>query len=542
MIGIDIGSYSLKMIDAELRGGKVRLRGATRILLNMPEQDAAARRAEALKELRAVLYRLNLKPRNVALGVTGRDVNVRMSFIPALRGARGKNLIRYELMQVAGKSEGTVYTDYLMLEAASSSAEKALLVGLGKSSYIDELVAGVEKTGAVVAHVIPNSIALFNAFARCGKWNPGETVMVMELGHENVEALFLRDGKLLFARNMANGAKLFDASIAGFCKVSAAEASRLKHNEGSLLPGDQVGEKTETIRPALLNGLAQLQSVVQSSISFARLQLKNPLMQIDRIVLSGGGARVKGLAHALASGLSKPVDCFDFCHNCDASLIAPVAAEALKNSPSDMTIALGLALGGETGRAHMSLIPEARRKARKLRRQGVPAYAGAALILVATMLLFVLAQAKRESVAASQKDVDAMRTAIEEATQVYSEKLAVRDGLAARVNLLSKVAESGVFCMNVLALVSETCPERLWINKMTLEHAVPQNSTEGKPVEPTLTVVISGYLEESDTTAHAVLESFVKTIDDSGKMRARFRRSVWKETGRFGFEIGITPR
>ncbi|MDQ7780847.1 MAG: pilus assembly protein PilM [Planctomycetota bacterium] len=541
MIGIDLGTHALKIIDADASRGRVNIRGAVRILLNMPDQDQAARKAAAVKELGTILQRMNLHPRGVALGITGRDVNMRLSFIPALRGAKGRSLIKYELMQVAGRSEGSVYVDHIIPKAVCTPQEIGLLVGLAKNSYIDETLAAVEKAGARVGHAVPHSLALFNGFARCGKSNPGETVLLMDIGHENVETAFVRDGALLFARNVASGAKLFDASIAGFCKVSPAEAERLKREEGSLTPGDKLAPKTEAIKPALLNALAQLQAVVQSSTSFARLQLKNPSMQIDRVVLSGGGSRLRGLPEALSSGIGKPVELFDPIANTNTSALSSAAAEALRVASADMAVALGLALSGEGAPAHISLMPDARRRSQRFWRHSVLGYAGAFLVCCAVALLFRLATARVANAVDSEKEVMAIRQAIDEATNLFSEKQAERDEIAARVNELSKTTEPGMFFLTVLGVVSETRPERLWISKITLEHYAPDTTEGAKSKDQQYGIVVAGYLEESDATAHAVLESFVKGLDESGKMRARFRKPISKETGRFGFEITVTP-
>jgi hypothetical protein len=107
-------------------------------------------------------------------------------------------------------------------------------------------------------------------------------------------------------------------------------------------------------------------AAVRSLITFARTQAKIPNLDYQRLYLSGGGARLRGLGDYLAGKTKRRVNHLDLFAGLDLRKLDPESARCFQNEVPDMAIALGLAiLDADPRLMHLQLLPpkEVRRQA-----------------------------------------------------------------------------------------------------------------------------------------------------------------------------------
>src|SRR4029077_19445209 len=131
-----------------------------------------------------------------------------------------------------------------------------------------------------------------------------------DIGSDNMDIAFVRGGRLIFARNVSSGARAFDSQIAGARGCSPEEAELLKVSSANLGPSEnsEDDEAEDSIRGPVRSAAGQLSGFITSSINHAKMQLNDKELAVDKIYLSGGGARLKGLVEYLSGALKIPVE------------------------------------------------------------------------------------------------------------------------------------------------------------------------------------------------------------------------------------------
>ncbi|MBI3096699.1 MAG: pilus assembly protein PilM [Planctomycetes bacterium] len=371
-IGLDIGSHAIKALAVRRVGGKFQVIGATRVRRASVESDEA-RFPVLTKELYTLFATARVSARECVVGLTGRDLNLRFVQLPPVQGKGDlRQMIGFEVTQIIGRGGAEIYSDYAVLDVEEKYPEISLLLAMAKRSLAEDFYRTCIRAGLGVKDLTPNAIGLFTAYRNAGSARPGEVTMLLDIGAENTDLVLVRDGQLLFARNISTGAKVFTDTIQGALKCSASKAEDRKIRDGSLVRGEAEAPGAADIRGLLFNAVGPLQSTVHSSMQFARAQMKLDL-EVGRILLSGGGARLRGFPEYLSSVLGKSVERFNPFGGVDLSRLSPATAAELSSTPTDFAVALGLAqLGSEASPATaLSLLPDSEKKTRSFWKQGL---------------------------------------------------------------------------------------------------------------------------------------------------------------------------
>ncbi|MCE9581025.1 MAG: pilus assembly protein PilM, partial [Planctomycetes bacterium] len=336
-LGIDIGASSIKVLEVERKGDSVRVIGGGRVRW----QDYSGQGDDRASQQRALLTILSHAGENkygpVVAGASGRDVNLRFSQVPNVPSGL-QNLIAFEVAQVKGKT-GAVYCDSALLASEPGASELPLLVGLIRTEYADARVNFLHSCLVPVKDVVPNSLALYEVFLQSPECRPGETVLLVDIGAENIEIIIVEDSRLAFARNIGGGGKTCSEAIGATLRMQLPEAEKAKLEASDLARGREADPKADGVRQALLNSCGQMANLITSSITFARTQTKRPL-PVTRVLLSGGAARLAGFDRYLADLLKLPVSAFDPFTGWDVSSANLPAG--FFSAPSDLAVAAGL--------------------------------------------------------------------------------------------------------------------------------------------------------------------------------------------------------
>src|SRR5215831_290060 len=335
--GVDIGSTAVKVVDVRRTFGGYKVVGAARKRVGKGAEKAALQKA--LGEA--------LGPRNGqragVVGLTGRDINLQVVQQPAMKPLNYRVMMGYELDQRRGEATD-MYLDYCTLREPDQFFPQYLaLIGLGKSAYVDERIDLLVKSNLDVRDAVPNSFALFTAYRSSYDPEPG-TILLLDIGSDNMDIAFVRAGRLIFARNVSSGARVFDSQIAGATECSPEEAEARKVQLANLGPPEGAeDELAEAVRGPVRSAAGQLAGFITSSINHAKMQLNDKELAVDKVYLSGGGSRIKGLPEYLSGALKIPVELLDPFRKADTSAVEKLGGEALRELPTDMAVALGLA-------------------------------------------------------------------------------------------------------------------------------------------------------------------------------------------------------
>ncbi|MFO7897758.1 MAG: pilus assembly protein PilM [Planctomycetota bacterium] len=440
-LGIDIGSDSVKAVLARERRGRVQvLRAAFAPLEELGHMEDSPRRAAKIAMIvRNLLRSAGISSRRARIAVGGRRTIIRYTHVPPAPDWRLKMLIDYEV-QGDTRGAGDLSYDFVTLDLPVATVERTVMMAMAKNDHVEHHCEILDEAGVPVENVTLSPFPVFNTYrhSRGPSIEDDKTTLLIHVGAENMDVVVERNGNLLFARNISPAGRAFTEAVRDEFRIPFAEAEELKRTKGRLLLGGEVGSEDETqaspsadaptqvspaadedaetpigfqafgtdedeldqelsleegdqtvqLSEAMLPVVGRLASAIQSSLMYCRAQTRMTDLEVDNMVLTGGGSRLPGLRQALSRRLGIPAVPADPLKGLDLSPLRREAREDLEARPESYVTALGLALGGvETDAVEFNLLPARIKERRRFFTKTLYLWlAGAAMIALVVLL------------------------------------------------------------------------------------------------------------------------------------------------------------
>lgn len=532
--GIDLGSCAVKMVELEKSAKGFRiLQAGRRRVARADDADPFAAAAEGVETLDGAGGR----PPECTVGFTTRDVNLQFLQLPPVKNHIFRRMIRYELEQKVGGA-GDIYAEHAVIGRPSKGVDHFdVVIGLAKKIHVDNTINALRLKGIAVGDALPNALALAEAFRNSGHDQTGMTLL-LDIGFEHMELVFLREGKLLFARSVSPGFHAcIDSVKRGQGEITDAFAERLVLKKTRLAGGEKVSESSLQITGAVRGALGQMTSVVLSTVSFARIQLKDKELKPQKIYISGGGAKLEGLPRYLTAALGAPVEPFDPFSSVDFSALPEAYGEKVKELPTDLASAIGLAQIGTAGpgREVLSFLPEREKKRRRFFRRTIYLVAAGLLEVAALVLMTVSAMSgigvEQDRNAQLKKEVDDIRGRTEDFDRIAARQ---RD-LGRLLASVRAESESGPIILDTFVKLTRVLPPRAWISRIRIGGATeeaPGDAAAERVVE------IGGFVaEDIEGGPSLVLQRLAAQLTDGSRrisavvsdMKGSDERKGWRE-------------
>jgi type IV pilus assembly protein PilM len=458
-VAIDIGGHSTKALALKLGKHGVKVTG----FAALPADEGTAGLQPGGQSLK-----------NVVCGLSGRDMNLRYSQVPPTPDWQLRNLMDLEIQDLAQQSGGALSADYNLLpQVDPEGGVDTVLLALARDEALERMTGMVEEAGGSVEAFTPNCIALYNAFLKCGPVEEDAVVCLANIGHETIDLALVRGQDLLFARNLSGGGKVLDDAIAAAFNVSPRKAETLKRDLLDLDPqsrGRHASGQAEKVTMAAGGAANAIVAAIQSSVAFCKAQTKIADLQLDKVLLSGGGARLRGLRGLLREALRCPVDQFDPFANLDLGELPPDEAAELQQMRYEAVIALGLAVARVDDTLYsLEILPAAVKRRRRFAQRTVFNIAAGAL---AVLLLVLYAKDRKAAVEAAAR--------ADKTTQLASKQIQSVNDAAAKVveqnaedrALVQHLAVQAVplhALLRVLRAVTASLPPQLWVTQVSID-------------------------------------------------------------------------
>jgi len=359
-VAVDPGSHTWKVLQAKdtKHGLSIQRFGA------VPAGDGAAGLAGLGVPLQAVVA-----------GLAGRDMTLRYTQVPPSPDWQLRSLMDLEIQDIAGQSGGELSADYNLLPVSDEeSGMDTVLMALARNDALERVSSVVTAARGTVGAHVPNCVALYNAYLRTAPIDDDDQVVCLaNIGRDTTDIALLKGQDLLFARNLSSGSKVLDDAIASAFGVSERKAESLKRDLLDLDPasrGRYASGQAEKVTTAAGGAGSALVSAIQSSVAFCQSQTKIQGLQLDKVLIAGGGARLRGLRGMLREALRCPVEIFDPFDNTDLSALPEEEAAQLQEMRSEAVVALGLAIGAMDSEVYsLEILPDSvKRKQRFVQR------------------------------------------------------------------------------------------------------------------------------------------------------------------------------
>jgi type IV pilus assembly protein PilM len=342
LVGIDIGSHAIKLVHFGSAGGQLQLRNLG--MLPIPPDsvvDGAIGKPMAIQDaLRRLGTLEKLAAKDVALALSGHSVIVKKVQMVRMSEAELATAMPYEAEQHIPFDVYDVNTDFQILDAADTSGDKSaqmdVLLAAAKKERVEELsrVAQAANWRPVVVDI--DMLALLNAFeVNYPEERAGHVISLVHLGASMMTVLIVKGGMSAFQRDIPLGGNQYTAELQKTFALDREGAEAVKL--GARADAPLQAEVLAVLRRVTDEVVAEIQRSFEFYLASAGEE------PVEKVYLSGGSARFKGLDHVLALRLRLPVEIFNpfRCVAVPAQHFDPAYVQAV--APM-MAVAAGLAL------------------------------------------------------------------------------------------------------------------------------------------------------------------------------------------------------
>ncbi len=388
-LGIDIGSHSVKAVLLRRRRGHVQmLRAASAPLEELGHMEDSRRKISKVAMIvRNLLRTAGMRAIPAQTAVAGKRSIIRFTRVPPAPAWRLKMLVDYEIEgDTEGKGKDLAY-DFLLLDLPTSQLEFTVMMAMARTDLVEHHCEILGEAGVPLANVSLTPFAVFNTYIqnRTEGIADDKTVLLVDIGGENLNLVVQRNGNLFFARNVSPGGRAFTEAVQDEFRLPFAEAEQLKCSKGRLLLGRESQSSDETqvspgadaptevsglsegeapgllgetgpelgvtdadqtaqLSEAMLPVAGRVASAIQSSLMYCRAQTRLTDLEVDEMVLTGGGTKLPGLRQVLGRRLGIPVVPADPLKGIDLSPLRREAREEVEADAESYATAVGLAL------------------------------------------------------------------------------------------------------------------------------------------------------------------------------------------------------
>jgi type IV pilus assembly protein PilM len=327
ILGIDVGSYSIKVAEIERTVKAFHLVG----FFEQPVVNAEVlgREGAVTQALTRLFEEYNLSTQMVYTALPGQTTSHRAIDLPFADFKKVDQTIEFEMENYVPLPLEGLLIDYEFLNTSKTGS--TVLVSYAKTSDFVKFLNMM--TGAEVdpRFVGSEPVELANVM-KLGVLQPEGAYALVDLGHEKTNVLIFVGAKLQFARTIMVGGRDLTRAIAESLNIPQAEAERMKIEVGQVGPDvEGADQTTRNVASAMQGPLDEILLLLRQTF-MAFQERKQEVVQA--LTLCGGTSRLPGIEQYLSSKLRKNVsflDCLDFSFNqlADSNWCRPIAASAL---------------------------------------------------------------------------------------------------------------------------------------------------------------------------------------------------------------------
>ena len=293
-VGLDIGSGFIKVAVIDHSGSEPELVHVshTPLIADAIVEGEVMDPPLVVETVRTLLDTAGLKPKRLVASVGGRDVMVKKIQMDRMKESDAREVIRWEAEQYVPFDMENVQLDFQILDPLDDGLQMNVLLVAAKREVVDQRVTLLRDAGLSPSVVDVDAFALHNAFEYNYPDAMTGVVALVNVGHEISTVNVLQDGTLILTRDVPFGSRRLREELRRLHGLSAEEAE-------AVLQGRS--ERAGEFRELLGEGSEELAIGIERAVAF--LAVSDTGGGLQRVYLSGGGARIPGLVDVVAARL-----------------------------------------------------------------------------------------------------------------------------------------------------------------------------------------------------------------------------------------------
>ncbi len=294
-IGLDIGSGYLKVAQVKEKRGGYELDIFDMIPLP-PELIVdgsiidSIRLVDSIKEL---LRKAKVKTKEAVVSVTGHSsVIIKMISLPEMTEEELEESIKFEAEQYVPFDINDVNLDFQIVGPREEPGEMDVVLVAVKKDVINDYVAVVRDAGLNPVIVDVDVFALENMYEANYDIITHANIALLDIGASSIKMNIVRGGAPLFTRDTPIGSNIHSEALQREFNITFEMAERVKR--GITVEGVSADEAASVIMAAS----EEIFTEVSRSLDYYRTSMAGE--EISEIILSGGGALIRGFPEMLA--------------------------------------------------------------------------------------------------------------------------------------------------------------------------------------------------------------------------------------------------
>jgi type IV pilus assembly protein PilM len=340
LVGVDIGSSSIKAVELQKKGNSYHLLHLG--FENLSPDTVVDGQIMELNNVSNVITNIfaehQIKTSRVAAGVSGHSVIVKNIVLPQMSEDELRESFSWHAEEHIPFDISDVNLDY-QVTSSSSDALNVLLAAC-KSDKIANVKQAIQLAGKQPAVIDVDTFALQNCYEVNYQPKPGEVVALLNIGASTMNINIMNGARSIFARDASVGGGQYTSLLQKELGLTFEQAEAVKR--GYPLPE---GIEARPIQPIIETVSDILALEIRKTMDFYRATAEDSDEAIQKILIAGGSSKLPGLPDYLAKRFEIPVELFDPFRQIevDGRKFDP---DYMKEIVPDMAIAVGLALRG----------------------------------------------------------------------------------------------------------------------------------------------------------------------------------------------------
>ncbi len=340
VFGLDIGSSSVKVVSLS---GKLDSLSLDNLGYdNLPNETIVDGQIMELNTVSEAIQQVckthAIKNNDVVTGVSGHSVIIKNIVLPAMSPEELEESIDWHAEEHIPYDLSEVSLDYHVAYEDDEAIQ--VMIAACKQERLDNIKQAVQLSGKSPVIIDVDTFALQNCYEINYKPTESDVVTLLNIGASTMNVNIVKGGNSLFTRDITVGGSQFTDILQRSLGYSFEEAEAVKRG----VADDDDAQET-AIEPLISNVTDTIAMEIQKTFDFYRATTEDESIGVDRILLSGGGSKLKGLAEDLSEKLDVDVEVLDPFREIkvDTRKFDP---DYLTEISPEMAVAVGLAIRG----------------------------------------------------------------------------------------------------------------------------------------------------------------------------------------------------
>ena len=308
-VAVDIGSGVVKIVEVNRSSGSPRVvnMGISSLLPGAIVDGEIMDHHLVVDTIRSLHKGLGIANRRVSTSVSGRDVIVKKISMDRMKEQEAREVIRWEAEQHVPFDMENVNLDFQIVDPDGDGLEMSVLLVAAKRDLVGARMALLQDAGLEPVRIDVDAFAVQTAFEANYAPEPRVVYALVNVGHEITNVNLVAGRHPILTRDLTVGSNRFLEALQKSLGLSQEEASAaLQGRSPAHADAADVTATLAEVSREIAAGVERARAFLTTGGAGAEIEA-----ELRLIYLSGGGARIPGLAEQLGQALSAPVDTLD---------------------------------------------------------------------------------------------------------------------------------------------------------------------------------------------------------------------------------------